>query len=150
MTFKQFKYKYCNKITFISSTISTIIIYYIMFNFIQYILLEFVFSNKQPYINNNISIWNEWYKVYPDEKHELIDLRPPLFSDYAINSKYKYEKPFDEIVKEYKKILEKENWQFLQKGENSITYVKDGLLFSIIKLPDGFLQTKVWLKSDMK
>lgn len=121
-----------------------------MFNFIQYILLDFVFSNKQPYINNNISIWNEWYKVYPDEKHELIDLRTPLFSDYAINSKYKYEKPFDEIVEEYKKILEKENWQFLQKGENSITYVKDGLLFSIIKLPDGFLQTKVWLKSDMK
>ena len=96
-----------------------------MFNFIQYILLDFVFSNKQPYINNNISIWNEWYKVYPDEKHELIDLRQPLLFDYAINSKYKYEKPFDEIVEEYKKILEKENWQFLQKGENSITYVKD-------------------------
>lgn len=150
MTFKQFKYKYCNKITFISSIISTIIIYYIMFNFIQYILLDFVFSNKQPYINNNISIWNEWYKVYPDEKHELIDLRPPLFSDYAINSKYKYEKPYDEIVEEYKKILEKENWQFLQNDENTITYVKDGLLFSIIKLPDGFLQTKVWLKCDME
>lgn len=150
MTFKQFKYKYCNKITFISSTISTIIIYYIMFNFIQYILLDFVFSNKQPYINNNISIWNEWYKVYPDEKHELIDLRQPLLFDYAINSKYKYEKPFDEIVEEYKKILEKENWQFLQKDENTITYVKDELLFSIIKLPDGFLQTKVWLKCDME
>ena len=121
-----------------------------MFNFIQYILLDFAFSNKQPYINNNISIWNEWYKVYPDEKHELIDLRPPLFSDYAINSKYKYEKPYDEIVEEYEKILEKEDWQFLQNKDNRITYIKGDLLFSIIKLPDGFLQTKVWLKSDMK
>ena len=150
MTFKQFKYKYCNKITFISSTISTTIIYYIMFNFIQYILLDFVFSNKQPYINNNISIWNEWYKVYPDEKCELIDLREPFLFDYSINSKYKYEKTYDEIVEEYKKVLEKENWQFLQKNDNRITYVKDGLLFSIFKLPDGSLQTKVWLKSDMK
>ncbi len=150
MTFKQFKYEYCNKITFISSIISTIIIYYIMFNFIQYILLDFIFSEKQQYISNNIPMWNEWYNIYPDEKHELIDLRPPLFSDYAINSKYKYEKPFDEIVEEYKKILEKENWKFLQKNNNSITYVKNGLLFSIIKLPDNSLQTKVWLKSDME
>ncbi len=149
MTFKQFKYEYCNKITFISSIISTIIIYYIMFNFILNFLNLFLLSEKQPYITNNIPMWNEWYKVYPDEKHELIDLREPRFFDYAINSKYKYEKPFDEIVEEYKKILEKENWQFLQKDENTITYVKDGLLFSIIKLPDGFLQTKVWLKCDL-
>ncbi len=126
------------------------LIYYIMINFILNFLNLFLLSDKQPYITNNIPMLNEWYKVYPDEKHELIDLRTPLFSDYAINSKYKYEKPYDEIVEEYKKILEKENWQFLQKGENSITYVKDGLLFSIIKLPDGFLQTKVWLKCDME
>lgn len=149
MTFKQFYNKFCNTTTLISTIISALIIYYIIFNFIQYFILNFS-SKKEPYINNNIPMWNEWYKVYPDEKHELIDLRPPLFSDYAINSKYKYEKPYDEIVEEYKKILEKENWQFLQKGENNITYVKDGLLFSIIKLPDGFLQTKVWLKSDME
>ena len=77
-------------------------------------------------------------------------MRPPLFSDYAINSKYKYEKPYDEIVEEYEKILEKEDWQFLQNKDNRITYIKGDLLFSIIKLPDGFLQTKVWLKSDMK
>lgn len=120
-----------------------------MINFILNFLNLFLLSDKQPYITNNIPMLNEWYKVYPDEKHELIDLRTPLFSDYAINSKYKYEKPFDEIVEEYKKILEKENWQFLQKDENTITYVKDGLLFSIIKLPDGFLQTKVWLKCDL-
>lgn len=150
MTFKQFCNKYCNGITFISGFISFVLIYYIMINFILNFLNLFLLSDKQPYITNNIPMLNEWYKVYPDEKHELIDLRPPLFFDYAINSKYKYEKPFDEIVEEYKKILEKENWQFLQKDENTITYVKDGLLFSIIKLPDGFLQTKVWLKCDME
>lgn len=91
-------------------------------------------------------MWNEWSKIYTNEKHKLIDLRELILFDYAINSKYKYEKSFEEIVEEYKKILEKENWQSLQKGENSITYVKDGLLFSIIKLSDSFLQNKVWLK----
>lgn len=150
MTFKQFKYEYCNKITLISSIISTIIIYYIMFNFIQYILLDFIFSEKQQYISNNIPMWNEWYNIYPHEKQELIDLREPRFSDYAINSKYKYEKPFDEIVEEYEKVLKKEDWQFLQNKDNRITYIKGDLLFSIIKLPDGFLQTKVWLKCDME
>lgn len=150
MTFKQFCNKYCNGITFISAFISFVLIYYFMINFILNFLYLFLLSDKQPYITNNIPMLNEWYKVYTDEKHELIDLRQPLFSDYAINSKYKYEKSFEEIVEEYEKVLKKEDWQFLQKDENTITYVKDGLLFSIIKLPDGFLQTKVWLKCDME
>lgn len=149
MTFKEFYNKYCNGITFIVAIFSSILISWFMSSTILSFGRTFIFSEKQQYISNNIPMWNEWYKVYPDEKHELIDLREPRLFDYAINSKYKYEKPFDEIVEEYKKILEKENWQFLQKDEDSITYVKNGLLFSIIKLPDGFLQTKVWLKCDL-
>lgn len=149
MTFKQFYNKYCNTTTFISIIISTLIIYYIVFNFIQYFMLNF-FPQKQPYINDNIPMWNEWYIIYPNEKHELIDLREPLLFDYAINSKYNYEKPYEEIVEEYEKILKKENWKFLQKNDNSITYIKGDLLFSLIKLPNGFLQTKVWLKNDME
>lgn len=121
MTFKEFYNKYCNGITFIVAIFSSILISWFISSTILSFGRTFIFSEKQQYINNNIPMWNEWYKVYPDEKHELIDLRTPLFSDYAINSKYKYEKPFDEIVEEYKKILEKENWQFLQKDENTIT-----------------------------
>ena len=149
MTFKEFYNKYCNGITFIVAIFSSILISWFISSTILSFGRTFIFSEKQQYINNNIPMWNEWYKDYPDEKHELIDLREPRLFDYAINSNYKYEKPYDEIVEEYKKILEKENWQFLQKDENTITYVKDGLLFSIIKLPDGFLQTKVWLKCDL-
>ena len=150
MTFKEFYNKYCNGITFIVAIFSSILITLFIASTILSIGRIFIFPEKQQYISNNISMWSEWYKICPNEKCELIDLREPFLFDYSINSKYKYEKTYDEIVEEYKKVLEKENWQFLQKNDNKITYVKDGLLFSIFKLPDGSLQTKVWLKSDMK
>lgn len=115
MTFKEFYNKYCNGITFIVAIFSSILITLFIASTILSIGRIFIFPEKQQYISNNISMWSEWYKICPNEKCELIDLREPFLFDYSINSKYKYEKTYDEIVEEYKKVLEKENWQFLQK-----------------------------------
>lgn len=142
--------KYFKSEEYVVTILTTILIFLLTYFFIKFLAIDYLLRDKEPYNKNDMIMWYEWYEIYSESEHQLIDFRKPYVFDYSINNKYKYEKSYDEIVEEYKKILEKENWQFLQKDENSITYVKDGLLFSIIKLPDGFLQTKVWLKCDME